>query len=390
MTTVKLNSVRAGRWIVQSSGPEGFKSFFPAPLPPDPPLAFDPELQDLEERANRALGRLEGISFVLPDPELFLYSYVRKEAVFSSQIEGTQFSLSDLLLFENKEAPGVPVADAREVSNYVSAMDHGLKRLKAGFPISLRLIREIHALLLKDARGGEKEPGEFRRSQNWIGGTRPGNAIYVPPPTHEVLPAMGALEKFLHNDPVPTPALIKAGLAHAQFETIHPFLDGNGRIGRLLITFILCAEGALTQPLLYLSLFFKEHRTEYYDALQRIRTEGDWEGWLKLYLSGIETTSNQACETAKKLFGIFEQHRSLIHERLGRASGSALRLHDILKKEILLSIPSATAKLKLSFQSTTKAFMNLQKIGIVREFTGRQRNRLFSYELYLKVLSEGT
>lgn len=390
MTNVTLNRPRAGRWIVQSSGPEEFKSFFPAPLPPDPPLTFDPGLQDLEERANRALGRLEGISFVLPDPDLFLYSYVRKEAVLSSQIEGTQSSLSDLLLFENKETPGVPVADAHEVSNYVSAMNHGLERLKAGFPISLRLIREIHALLLKDVRGGEKEPGEFRRSQNWIGGARPGKAVFVPPPAHEVLSAMGALEKFLHNDPVPTPTLIKAGMAHAQFETIHPFLDGNGRVGRLLITFILCAEGVLSQPLLYLSLFFKAHRTEYYDALQRIRTEGDWEGWLKFYLTGVESTSNQACETAKKLFGIFEQHRVLIHDRLGRASGSALRLHDLLKKEIVMSIPSAVAKLNLSFPAATKAFMNLQKIGIVREFTGKQRNRLFVYDMYLKALSEGT
>ncbi|MFQ5839885.1 MAG: Fic family protein [Candidatus Methylomirabilales bacterium] len=373
----------------QQLGPEPYACFIPAPLPPNPPIRYDAELHNLEEQANRALGRLEGISTLLPDPTLFLYTYIRKEAVLSSQIEGTQSSLSDLLLFENKEAPGVPLSDVQEVSNYVSAMQHGLNRLKEGFPLSLRLIREIHALLLQETRGGDKEPGEFRRSQNWIGGSRPGNAVYVPPPPHEVLPAMGALEKFLHNDPVQTPTLIKAGLAHAQFETIHPFLDGNGRLGRLLITFILCAEGALSQPLLYLSLFFKQHRVNYYNTLQRIRTEGDWERWLTFYLTGIAEVSQQASDTAKKLVTMFEQHRQQI-QRLGKGAASALRVHDLLKKRVVLSVGTAQKELRVSFPTVNKAIANLQKLGFVREFTGKQRHRLFCYDPYLKVLAEGT
>ncbi|MBI4528067.1 MAG: Fic family protein [Deltaproteobacteria bacterium] len=380
---------RAGRFIQQQAGPERFASFYPAPLPPDPLVRYDTELQDLDERANRALGRLEGISLFLPEPSLFLYTYVRKEAVLSSQIEGTQSSLLDLLLFEAEEAPGVPLSDVREVSNYVAAIYHGLERLKEGFPPSLRLIKEIHAILVKDTRGSEKEPGEFRRSQNWIGGSRPGNALYVPPPPHEVLPAMGALEKFLHNDPIPTPPLRKAGLAHAQFESIHPFLDGNGRLGRLLITFVLCAEGVLSQPLLYLSLFFKQHREEYYAALQRIRTEGDWEGWLKFYLTGVEEVSRQASQTAGKLIAMFEDHRGAI-QKLGKATGSALRVHDLLKRRVILSLPVACKELELSFPAVNKAMMNLQKLGLVREFTGKHRNRLFSYDPYLKILAEGT
>ncbi|MEK7845785.1 MAG: Fic family protein [Nitrospinota bacterium] len=383
------NNARAGRWVKQLEGPEQFACFIPAPLPPDPPINYNAKLQSLEEQANWALGRLEGVSTFLPDPHLFLYTYVRKEAVLSSLIEGTQSSLSDLLLFENKETPGVPLADVQEVSNYVAAMNHGLNRMKSGFPLSLRLIKEIHARLLKGTRGSEREPGEFRRSQNWIGGSRPGNALFVPPQPHEVLPAMGALEKFLHDDPVRTPTLIKAGLAHSQFETIHPFLDGNGRIGRLLITFILCVEGVLSQPLLYLSLFFKQHRTEYYNALQRIRTEGDWEGWLAFYLTGVKEVSLQATETAKKLITMFEKHRGQIQD-IGKAAGSALRVHDLLKKHVILSLPAAQKALHLSFPAVNKAMENLQKLGLVQEFTGRQRNRIFCYKPYLKVLDEGT
>ncbi len=381
------NIVRAGKWVKQQGGAEPFSCFIPNPLPPAPPIRYDAKLQDLEERANRALGRLEGISTFLPDPTLFLYSYIRKEAVLSSQIEGAQSSLSDLLLFENKEAPGVPLSDVQEVSNYVSAMQHGLRRLKKGFPLSLRLIKEIHALLLKGTRGNEKEPGEFRRSQNRIGGSRPGNALYVPPPPHEIMPAMGALEKFMHNEPAYTPTLIKAGLSHAQFETIHPFLDGNGRVGRLLITFILCAEGVLSQPLLYLSLYFKRYRTAYYDVLQRTRTKGDWEGWLKFYLAGVEDVSKQASDTAKKLYSMFDQHRQQI-QQIGKAAGSALRVHELLKKRIILSLPVAQAELKLSFPAVNKAMANLEKLGLVREFTGKQRDRLFCYEPYLKALNE--
>ena len=391
MINASLNkrSSRAGKWVQQQAGPEAFACFYPAPLPPDPPIRYDIELHKLQDQANRALGRLEGVSLLLPDPTLFLYTYVRKEAVLSSQIEGTQSSLSDLFLFENKEAPGVSLADVKEVSNYVAAMYHGLERLKKDFPLSLRLIKEIHAILMKDTRGSDKEPGEFRRSQNWIGGTRPGNAFYVPPPAQEVMPAMGALENFLHNTPVSTPSLVKAGVAHAQFESIHPFLDGNGRLGRLLITFILCAEGVLTQPLLYLSLFFKQHREAYYTALQRVRTDGDWEGWLKFYFTGVDEVSNQASETAKKLMVMFDEHRRQI-QKLGNAAGSALRVHELLKKRVLLSLPTACAELNLSFPTVSKALANLQKLGLVREFTGKQRNRVFSYESYLNVLTEGT
>jgi Fic family protein len=384
----KMNA-RAGKWVKRTAGPEDFACFIPANLPPEPPVRYDAELHDLQDQANRALGRLEGISLILPDPNLFLYSYVRKEAVLSSQIEGTQSSLSDLLLFENKEVPGTPLSDVREVSNYVAAMNYGLERLRQDFPLSLRLIKEIHGVLMQNTRGSDKEPGEFRRSQNWIGGSRPGTAFYVPPPASELMPALGALEKFLHNEPIATPPLLKTGLAHAQFESIHPFLDGNGRVGRLLITFILCAEGVLTQPLLYLSLYFKQNRETYYTSLQRIRTEGDWEGWLKFYFMGVEEVSNQASETAKNLLVMFERDRSRI-EKLGKAAGSALRVYELLKKRVLLSLPNACEELKMSFPAVSKAVVNLEKLGLVREFTGKQRNRFFSYDSYLKVLGEGT
>jgi Fic family protein len=386
-TRIPLNS-RAGRWEKQS-GPEPFYCFIPTPLPPEPSIQYDTEMQDLEERANRALGRLDAVTAFLPSPKQFLYTYVRKEAVLSSQIEGTQSSLSDLLLFENEETPGVAVADVREVSNYVRAMEQGLLRLQKDLPLSLRLLKEIHGILLRNVRGGDKEPGEFRRSQNWVGGSRPGNAIYVPPPPHEVLPSMGALEKFLHNDPVKMPTLIKAGLAHAQFESIHPFLDGNGRLGRLLITFVLCADGALSQPLLYLSLYFKKNRAAYYEMLQRTRTHGEWERWLKFYLEGIEQVSSQAADTTKKLLDMFDEHRHRI-QRLGKSAASALRVHDLLKERIVLSLGTAATELDVSFPTVAKAMENLEKLGFVKEFTGKQRNRVFSYEPYMRILHEGT
>jgi Fic family protein len=385
------SSGRAGRWEKQNIGPEPFFCFVPKPLPPDPPVDFlNEELQDRMERANRALGRLDGVTPLLPNPGVFLYTYIRKEAVLSSQIEGTQSSLSDLLLFENAEAPGVPVGDVEEVSNYVKAMEHGLNRLRKDLPLSLRLIKEIHKILLhNNVRGADKEPGEFRRSQNWLGGTRPGNAIYVPPSVLEIVPAMGALEKFLHNDPVKIPTLIKAGLAHAQFESIHPFLDGNGRLGRLLITFILCTEGALSQPLLYLSLFFKENREAYYDILQRVRTHGDWESWLLFYLQGVEDVAQQATNTIAKLLSMFERDRKKI-QGLGKSAASALRVHDLLKERVILSLGSAEKELKLTFPTVSNAIFNLQELGIVKEFTGKQRNRLFSYQPYLDILGQGT
>jgi len=272
-----------------------------------PPLQLDGNMYDLIELANRALGRLDGLTTLLPEPSLFLYFYVRKEALLSSQIEGTQSSLSDLLLYEIEEVPGVPLDDVQEVSRYVAALNHGLARLKNGFPLSLRLIREIHKVLLSGGRGSEREPGEFRRSQNWIGGTRPGNALFVPPPPIEVMPCLGDLENFLHDRPERTPVLIKAALSHVQFERIHPFLDGNGRLGRLLITILLCAEGALSEPLLYLSLYFKTHRQVYYDLLQQVRIEGDWEEWLRFFLEGVKVTSEQASSAAIRLLKLFER-----------------------------------------------------------------------------------
>src|SRR5688572_23777783 len=272
---------KTGTYQRSGTGDAAFEAFIPAPLPPDPPLAPTAKDQDLLERANRAVGRLDAMTSMLPDTSLFIYAYVRKEALVSSQIEGTQSSFADLLLYENDQVPGVPVEDAREVSSYVAALDHGLSRLRADLPLSLRLLREIHGVLLRDGRGSNKAPGEFRRTQVWIGGSRPGNARFVPPPADRLLECLGALEKFLHGDPVATPTLVKAALCHVQFETIHPFLDGNGRVGRLLITLLLCAEGALSAPILYLSLYFKVHRQEYYDWLQRVRTHGDWEGWVR-------------------------------------------------------------------------------------------------------------
>lgn len=382
------NNSRAGRWEKQS-GPEPYSCFIPSPLPPQPSIHYTSTLQGLAERASHALGRLDGIVTHLPNPALLLYAYVRKEAVLSSQIEGTQSSLSDLLLFENKQAPGVPMDDVKEVSNYVAALEHGMKRLKSGFPLSLRLMREIHAVLLKGGRGSDKLPGEFRCSQNWVGGSRPGNAIYVPPPAHEVLPAMGALEKFIHGEPVQTPTLIKAGLAHAQFESIHPFLDGNGRLGRLLIPFILHVEGALTHPFLYLSLHFKENRQYYYEVLQDVRKKGNWEKWLDFYLEGIEKVSNQACDTITKLTGMFEQHRKRI-KGIGRASDSALGFFELMKKRCVVSLTVAQKELKVSFPTANKAVSNLQELGFVKEITGRRRDRVFSYEPYLKILQTGT
>ena len=289
----------SGRYIRTSSVGEEVSAFVPDPLPPSEDLGLRSEDYDLVERANRALGRLDGVTTLLPDTQLFLCLYVRKEAVLSSQIEGTQSSLSDLLLYENDEVPGVPMDDVVEVSNYVAALDHGLQRLDQGFPLSLRLIREIHGILLREGRGSEKEPGEFRRSQNWIGGTRPGDARYVSPPPNKVIDCMGALEMFLHDEPARMPTLLKAGLAHVQFETIHPFLDGNGRVGRLLVTLLLCDEGALAKPILYLSLYFKAHRDRYYDLLQRVREDGDWTAWLQFFLRGVEKTSTQAVEAAR-------------------------------------------------------------------------------------------
>jgi Fic family protein len=302
-----------GHYVTTTYVGEAVRAFVPHPLPPEPPLVWDSRLQELSQRAMLALGRLDGLAMLLPDVSQFLYTYIRKEALLSSQIEGTQSSLSELLLFENEEVPGVPNEDVLEVSNYVAAMEHGLRRMRDGFPLSLRLIREIHGVLLGRGRGSEKRPGEFRTSQNWIGGSRPGNARYVPPPPDLVPECMGALEKFLHVEPDSASALLKAALAHVQFETIHPFLDGNGRIGRLLITLVLCHEGVLQQPLLYVSLFLKQNRERYYEHLQHMRDEGAWEEWLAFFFEGVASTADQAASAAGRVLKLFQENQRRIH-----------------------------------------------------------------------------
>ena len=378
-----------GRYQVADAGGEQTRAFIPAPLPPVPPVAILTDLQVALEGAVLAIGRLDGVSALLPDKALFLYTYVRKEAVLSSQIEGTQSSLSDLLLFEIDEAPGVPLNDVVEVSNYVAALEHGLERLRAGFPLSNRLIRDIHAVLLSRGRGSGKGPGEFRRSQNWIGGSRPGNAVFVPPPASSVEECMAALERFLHARDDGLPVLVRAGLAHVQFETIHPFLDGNGRVGRLLITFLLCHAGVLREPLLYLSLYLKQHRSTYYELLDQVRRDGDWEAWLAFFLEGVRETAEGAVETAYRLGGIFRADRAAL-EAIGRRAGSTLRVHEALKGRPISSLAEVCRTTGLSFPAASSAMKELVERGIARELTGGRRNRLFVYERYLGVLNEGT
>ncbi len=326
---------------------------------------------------------------LLPDAHLFLYSYVRKEAVLSSQIEGTQSSLSDLLLFEADSMPGVPLDDVREASSYVAAMDHGLGRIRDGFPISNRLLREMHAVLMQQPRGAASQPGEFRRSQNWIGGSRPGNAHFVPPPADRLAECMGALETFLHDMPERTPPLLKAALAHVQFETIHPFLDGNGRIGRLLVTLLLCAEGLLREPLLYLSLYLKQHRSEYYGLLDRVRTAGDWEEWIRFFAVGVRETAESAVRTAQRLVEHARADRERI-ETLGRSAGSALRVHHALQERPVAFAQTLVARTGLSAPAVYKQLKSLQRLGIIHEVTGRQRNQVFAYSDYVRILGEGT
>ncbi|MDE2868554.1 MAG: Fic family protein [Chloroflexota bacterium] len=378
-----------GRYQSSATVGEQFDAFVPFPLPPAPPLALDGKLQQELEQALLALGRLDSITTLLPDPDFFIYSYVRKEAVLSSQIEGTQSSLSDLLLHELDQAPGVPSDDVAEVSNYVAALDHGITRLRADFPLSNRLIREIHGVLLSRGRGSEQDPGEFRRSQNWIGGTRPGNARFVPPPHTAVPDCMTALERFLHAEEDGLPLLVRAGLAHVQFETIHPFLDGNGRVGRLLITFLLHHGGVLREPLLYLSLYFKQHRAAYYDLLNRVRHEGDWEAWLEFFFDGVRHVATEAVADVERLEAMFTKDRMTI-ERTGRRAGSASRVHEALKSRPIHSITSAANATGLSIPAVSSAMSLLVELEVARELTGRRRNRLFAYDRYLSDLMEGT
>ncbi|MBK1624425.1 Fic family protein [Afifella marina] len=378
---------RLGRYVATPVAGENVRAFVPPPLPPKPPIDVL-VLLDRLSLAERALGRLDGITMLLPRQELFLYMYVRKEAVLSSQIEGTQSTLSDLLRFETEAQAGEPIDDIREVSNYVDAMMYGLERL-AELPLSLRLIREMHGRLLKSGRGGTKDPGEFRRSQNWIGGSRPGNALYVPPPVTELDACLEALEHFIHEDESRLPALIKAGLLHVQFETIHPFLDGNGRIGRLLVTLYLCVNGVLRKPLLYLSLYLKTHRADYYRLLQEVREHGAWEAWLDFFLAGVAETANQAFEAATRIVDLFKEDRERITNESDRA-GSALRIHELFQQNPFLSSNQLVEKTGLSAPTVNAALAELEKMGILEEITGRKRGRVFSYRRYLAILSEGT
>ncbi len=378
-----------GRYEISTAGGEAVRAFVPAALPPIPPIVLDGHLQELLEQAVLAIGRLDSLSALLPDTGLFLYTYVRKGAVLSSQIEGTQSSLSDFLLFELEEAPGVPFDDVVEVSNYVAALEHGLTRLREDFPLCNRLIREIHGVLLARGRGSTKDPGQFRRSQNWIGGSRPGTAVFVPPPPHLVDECMSGLELFLQAEQEQMPVVVRAALAHVQFETVHPFLDGNGRIGRLLITFLFCRAGLLRQPLLYLSLYFKKNRDEYYELLDRVRREGDWEAWLMFFLEGVRQTADGAVATARRLETLFQEDRNRIQDR-GRVAGSALRVHDALKERPISSIQDICRRSGISFPAATAGLSLLGELGIAREFTGRKRNRLFGYSRYISILNEGT
>ncbi|MBB6598138.1 Fic family protein [Luteimonas sp. MC1825] len=379
-----------GHYVTGSLAGSRYQAFIPDPLPPEPRLDFAAgDLIARKERADQALGRLDGITLMLPDPELFLYQYVRKEALLSSQIEGTQSSLSDLLLFEVDAAPGVPVDDVEEVSNYVAALKHGLRRLREDdFPLSLRLIREMHALLLRGGRGATRQPGEFRKGQVWVGGPSPALAHFVPPPPEALPDALAALERFLHEPPGRIPPLVKAALAHVQFETIHPFGDGNGRLGRLLIVLILCNEGVLRDPSLYLSLYFKRHRADYYDRLNSVRVRGDWEGWLGFFLDGVAETAQQAVDTAQRLLALLASDRARI-ATLGKRAGNIGLVFDQFARRVILTVPRVAPELPLTPPTIRAAVRALEELEIVNEVTGQQRHRVFAYSRYLDILSEG-
>jgi Fic family protein len=386
MTNAETTNQRLGRYIETAFGDERVRAFVPPPLPPSPPIAIDRLLSKLGA-ADRAVGRLDGINTLLPDKALFLYMYVRKEAVLSSQIEGTQSTLTDLLRFETDATAGEPIDDVREVSNYVDAMMYGLNRIN-DLPISLRLMRELHERLLHSGRGQSKAPGEFRTSQNWIGGTRHGNAAYVPPPINELMPCLDALEKFIHTETPELPPLIKAALIHVQFETIHPFLDGNGRLGRLLITLYLCSLKVLQEPLLYLSLYFKSNRADYYRLLQEVRERGAWEAWLDFFLEGVTETANQAFESAMRIVALFKADRERITESSERV-GSVLRLHEMMQTSPFVTTAKAVEWTHLTKPTINAALDALVRLGIVEEISGKQRGRVYAYRAYLDILSDG-
>lgn len=375
-----------GQYIVTATAGEKVRAFIPHPLPPVPPIKWGSQLHEKFDQALIALGRLDSLTMLLPDTSLFLYMYVRKEAVLSSMIEGTQSSLSDLLLYELEQEPGVPLHDVQEVSNYVAALNYGLKRIKDGFPISLRLIKEIHEVLLSKGRGSQQMPGEFRRSQNWIGGTRPGNAVFVPPPPEKVMECMGQLELFLNDQPTPTPILLKAALAHVQFETIHPFLDGNGRLGRLLIALLLYEKQVLKEPMLYLSLYFKQNRQQYYDLLNQVRLTGNWEHWLEFFADSVSVTASQAVVTAQKLVDITKEDQIKI-QTLGRAAVSTMTVHRFLLQNPISTSNKIVQVTDLTPATVNKALSHLEDLDIVKELSNQKRNRVFSYVRYIHIMN---
>ncbi len=376
---------RAGHYIAQKAG---YRAFIPSPLPPVPPVRMDDGMHALISRADTALGRLDGVASILPNPDLFVAMYVRREAVLSSQLEGTQATLLDVLGFEAEAVDSGRPQDVEEVVNYVAAMNSGLARLDK-LPVSLRLIREIHAKLMAGVRGGERSPGEFRTTQNWIGpaGSTIAPASYVPPPRHEMSAGLGELVKFIHDE-APMPALVKVGLVHAQFETIHPFLDGNGRVGRLLVTFLLCEREILRRPLLYLSWYFKRNRTEYYERLQAVRDRGDWESWIGFFLKGVHVVAQEATETARRILALREHDRHLVTEKLGRRAGPALALLETLFLGPLVSANSVAEATETSFENANDLVKRLVDVGILEETTGRRRNRRFAYSRYIALLKD--
>jgi len=375
-----------GTYVEVATAGERFRAFVPAALPPEPPIEWSTALRRRFDEALLALGRLDALTAHLPNQALLLYSFVRKEAVLSSQIEGTQSSLADLLLYEIDEQPGVPLEDAREVSRCVAALEHGLKKLRGGLPISMRLLRAMHEVLMSHPGGRGKTPGEIRRSQVWIGGTRPGNAAFVAPPANALADCLKPFEQFLNDEPEPTPPLLKAALAHVQFETIHPFLDGNGRLGRLLIVLQLVADGVLREPMLYPSLYFKTHRALYYELLNEVRLHGDWERWLDFFADGIAATATQAAGTAQALLDLVNKDRDRI-AGLGRPAPSALAVHQALQKQPLATSTALVKATGLTPATTNKSLGHLVDLGIVAELTRRQRDRVFSYRRYVKLLN---
>lgn len=376
---------RIGKYILKKTGGESYKTYLPPKLPPNPPLNLN-QVYPLLEKATIAIANLNKITHSIPNTALFIYIYLHKEALLSSQIEGTQSSFSDLMLFENNQKSEVSLEDVEEVSNYVKAVNYGLKRLKDDFPLSLRLLKEIHEILLAGGRGSKKLPGEFRTSQNWVGGTRPGNALFVPPAPENLMDCLADFEKFLHENSLPL--LVKIALAHLQFETIHPFLDGNGRLGRLLIILMLCNSKMLDQPILYLSLYLKQNRTLYYNLLQEVRLQGNWEVWIEFFLEGILTSANQALTTVDEINKLFESDLAKI-ATLGRAKFSCQQILDYLKKLPQVTVPSLASALNISPPTARVSLNYMVDLKILEEISGKKRDKIYVYRKYLNILEQG-